>query len=624
MKTRFILTTTAILIAVMFTINGCDNNNSNTNNDHNDTIVTEGSAYGSLIDDTMKSLLKSVGLKALNEVMGLILEYLGWGDSGDSQEVKTLDEMNGKLDEIVSELGLIDTELQELMVQMVITEEEIIANTNDPTDAITQINTFQSELLQEAEGKKPGEGDKKWIKSFADTVQNNFQIENDVNTIFDAIKPPTVVKAPVLNNFTDLLLNRYHVNKGSLKDVYDSVELYTSQLVYNQLKGVNLVVEAKHINDDNASVLRYLQDYQENILKEEIGIPGNGVSFIYNIWRIALLNMDIYPNDGSSFFSQDIQDILKSAEFYKLQTLGEEKFGLQVLLFTTQDVASPGALRAIKDGQITSLYCEQLDAEIQGKPYDFWVGGSHVKGSSLYNVTECRPYSPVEVGTYQITFDSMNAPTIAEATVKKYDENYTPTTDGNITYGLATTLYRSEINHYTESSPNWTLHKNLSKYSHLSGSANDWAITLVIDDPDHLDVEITSDAELQGHFTYAGTEDQTITVSYNAKYYLHASGKDCEVCDSGTVAKAGYKTGVYNGTEHKEECSWTNTINVKTGEDTAGFHYPAHNCSFTAKPGNNYYVYFKMDAYADHNDDAGPYAKSELDKVSQVHLKFSN
>ena len=42
-----------------------------------------------------------------------------------------------------------------------------------------------------------------------------------------------------------------------------------------QLKGVNLVVEAKHVEDGNASVSQYMQSYQTK-LHEMIGNPGNG------------------------------------------------------------------------------------------------------------------------------------------------------------------------------------------------------------------------------------------------------------------------------------------------------------------------------------------------------------
>lgn len=632
MKIRFILSVMAILITMMFTMNGCgdSNNVSIENNESADTDVGEGSSfYGTMISGIMGGLEDGATGELGGDTMGLILSYLGWGNSGDSTDTKEMNEMNAKLDVIKDDLNVILGEVKGLIGQMKITEKEILANVNDPSEFMGNIVTSEQQLQDMlGDNVSAGDGNKAAIIKYSQGIEGHNGTENDINQIIFAVKPLDISKSPVLNNFADLLNLRYQSGDASLSTAYSSLELYISQLIYYELKGVNLVVEARNIlydqNLSTATALVYMDRYQDN-LTEQIGNPGNDVSFIYNVWRLALLNVSLYPSDKTSFFSQDIKDFLQRAQFYKMRTLSEDINRLHILIFTTKDIKTLDLQYEYKPtGEWSTLDCENLDVSIPGVPYDYWVDNSHIKKVNLYNAYDCQlPYNP-GVGTYGIYFNEVGAKFITEATVQKYDENYTVKTDGNITFGLATSVVHPLINHYAESSTNWTLHKDVSKYSTLSGSANDWPIKLVIND-DHLGDTIKSNAELRGNFTYAGTEDSAMTVKYKAKYYLHVSAEDCEVCPGWTnIAKASYRTGVHNVTENKGECSesYIRTIEVEAGGDKKDHYYPEHTCSFTAKPGNEYYVYFQMRVETDHNEDAAPYSKSELEDVYYVYIKI--
>ncbi|HIJ59753.1 MAG TPA: hypothetical protein HPP56_03955, partial [Nitrospirae bacterium] len=154
--------------------------------------------------------------------------------------------MKDALNQIVQQLQVIEDQLNSLFTELEITKEEIIANTNDPTDAITQINTFHDNLNNMSNGKNPGECKQVDILDFANTVETNYQIENDVNQIHDAILPPTLAKTPVIENFTTLALNNINPKGKNPVDAYNGIERYFSQLMLYQLKGVNLVVETKN------------------------------------------------------------------------------------------------------------------------------------------------------------------------------------------------------------------------------------------------------------------------------------------------------------------------------------------------------------------------------------------
>jgi len=582
----------AVLASVLIFSVGC-------NGSDNGHFDSDRPFYAALFSKVMDGLLGGATGEVGGDVMGLVLSLLGWGSSGDDQEAKTLSDMDKKLGEIVDELENIENELQALMTQMAITEEEILANANDPSGAITQIGTFHDELQQISGGKKPGEGDQTKINAFADQIQNNFQIENDVNLIFHAISPQTVAKSPVLNNFTDLLNNRYHAGNGGLDDAYGSLELYTSQLVYNQLKGVNLVTEAKQVKDDKATALAYLKSYDTNVLTKEMDSPDEGVSFRYNVWRLALLNLDTLPyRDGQSYLSQDIVDFLARATFFRLKTLSAQHFGMRVLLFATQDVAGPTAVYAVKPGAEYTLSCAKVGSDVPGKAYAHW-SSNRIKPASTYDVYECLPSGnpdDVETGTYDLYFDPINdtAP-ITTLTVQYYDADYTVDAGGKIKYGHAASLVRSAWNHFPESSPHWSFSTTDMYLSHHSGGANDWPIHLY--GAADGEYEYTGAARLHAHFRYDGTSETTVYMDYSVHFHGYVEAWFSNAT-GGSHAHSQFVVGVYDDTAGGNASSdCTNDYDKKHSASDSKNSFTNHAtgvCHFTAKPGHDYHVYINM------------------------------
>ncbi len=572
--------------------------------------------YGSLIKNITSGLIRGASGKIGSDIMGQVLKLLGWGDDQNSAEVKALTAMDKKLGEILTELGFIECKLEELMTQLKITEEEILANANDPTDAITLIGTFHSELQQTAKDKKPGDGDQGGLNAFARQIENNFQIENDVNTIFSAIKPATVARTPVLQNFTDLLNLRYHLGDGTLFDAYKTLELYTSQLVYNQLKGVNLVVEAKNLLQGKAAALTYMQSYQKDILENEIGNPANGVSFISNVWRLAMMNVDLLPSDGKSFFSSDILSFLKRAEFYRRLTLGENP-GLRVLLIKTQDMPEDYTLTAVNSEWAFPLDCTK-PTSVTGKTYDFWVSGNHVKPGTDYDVYECTTSATLSLGAYKIYHDTEGSP-LAELTLENYDEDYNVKVDGDLTFGFAAVLVRTALNHYPEGSTHWTTHHEDSDNTKITdGSANDWPYELTGDaDGDH---GYEGWAELRAYFYFSGDSEQTLIVDYSAELSGHATAH-FHNSTGGSDAHAKYHIAVWDTTKGERV---TDTHSEHSFSESDGNHQfskvSSGTMSFKAVPGHHYRTYVWMRVHGCCNDDTE--SQIRVERFSYIHIRF--
>ena len=632
MKTRFALTVAAILVAMMFTMNGCGSSSSNSSNidsDNNETIGGgEAVRYGAMIGKILDGLVGGATGEVGGDAMGYMLKLMGWGNSGDDTD---LTDMNTQLGVINGELANIELELGYLMTQMEIDTSDIIASATNPTDAMSQIAEYQYRLRFEANLTKAGEGNKTKIVNMAlgiDGTKEGIRIATDVLTIYDAIIPRSSPLHGVLNNYTTLLNAQYSIGLGSLTDAYNSLELYTSQLVYSQAQGVNLVSEAKHILDNNASVLQYIKHFQEDLLSVEINDFTRSYSFAYNTWRLLLSHVDLNRDTGRTFLTQEAQDIIHRAEFYRTQVTGEKEFGPRVMSVATKNFLFPFLLENMwleKGTDFYELNCQQLADKYPGTEYPSWSANG-ISPSSEYKLVTCMledDSESLDVGTYDIGERAPYFIKLGSVEVEKYDENYTVKADGNITYGLTTLTYRMPYNMFPQRSSMWHFKEDLDNVR-LIGSANDWPIE-VYNDSLVDNAVFSGSTELSAQFTYVGTENRSMNVTYSAVVHLTAK---CEgECDIMTYA--GYRTGIWNHTAQRFECGlYDETITAGDDPLVDKFWTSNHSCTFTAEPGNVYYVNFVNTINApkgpdyDYNSLGKRAAWSQLDKVNYIHIRF--
>ncbi len=585
-----------LMIAFLFTFTQCNDKD----NSEKDIGAEGGSFYGNVIKFTMAGLMKGGISDIGGNILGHILDLLGWGDSGDSEEQQTLDEMNGKLDDIINALGEIGQELSDLMKMLGITEEEILANTNDPTEYITKIFTGHQALEQMAAGKNPGDLDQSTIDNFVYKVENVWDIANCINGIYIAIIPQTVVKAPVLNNYTDLLINRMQLGNGNVYTAYTSLELYTSQLVTNQLKGVNLIAETKNIDGDEKSTRIYLNDYYENFLKEEIDRPSNGQSFMYNVYRLALANIDVMPKDGKTFFSDEVVQSLKRAVFYRHSTLyGDQPLGLQVLVITTQDIDDSNTdiiARNLDTGINYFYYPTETVTDVPGRVYDHWTNKYSLKPSTLYNVylykaslgSENTPPGRYQMSDY-FTYQK------GEAVVETYDEDYTLTDSGSLHYGLYIKFVRSEMNRVDPMDTRmWGIAHDLGSHSAITAG-----------DKRHWPLEITGKADgsygydgwvqSQRYFYYTGEESATVYVDFSGEFSGHVTSYfNNSTGGSNAHAEAHFGVWDYDASKRVSDLEGRLIYASKNDGNKPFWDFSKGTATFRAQRGHEYRCYFYL------------------------------
>ena len=621
----FIGTASLIMVLVI----GCGSSSSSQNDNNNTEIEIglesegfTGSAFSFILKGLANGMLRSAG----NDIMGNFLTLLGWGDSSSSDEEQTLKDIDGKLTEISDELVTIEGELKTILTDIKVSEDSIKNDVDWPRDAVTEIHTATQELQLLGVDTKPGEGDHTKIKDLAsDILGAKYDIPNQVMSIYTAIEGnPT----PLLSNYVDQVILQLPYNDDeNLQKAYQGFEYYTSELLNNQINGVNLVIEAYKAQDDNNSAQKYLNCYDSNMydtsecnmLYKEIGDMDNTSSFIYNVVSMVLRDAPIYD----PFLPTSAESIFKRAEFYRLLMTGTdpEKYGLRIFHISTADMEkAPDTLYVSKPGYETVCNSSSHHT-VKGRTYDFWVD-KIVKPSDDYNVVEY--HCNVPIGEYSI-FADIDKP-LGDVEVSQYDTNYDLNSSGTIKYGFG--LVTNNIaNRFTESSDKWTTQKpsDDNYYSSTSGSANDWPIKAnASSEMGKAEYESRAHIELDGHFYYdKDAEERTMHVSYHAKFYTKAV-VPYYTDEWGGDADAYFYIGVHDATDGgaaSDDCHYKTYyhLHASRDEDYSGHHYPERHCSFTAKPGHHYYVYFKVIATASASYD-GAVAESEIDTVYRVNI----
>ncbi len=581
---------------------------------------------GSIFSEILAGLVDGAAGKIGENVMGDFLALLGWGDSGNEEEEKTLDHIDSQLNVISHELNEIEGELQTVLIDIKVSEDSIKNDVNWPRDAVTKIATATQEMQLLGEDVKPGEGNRTKIVNLAnDILGAKYDIPNQVMSIYTSIEGnPT----PLFSNYVDqVMLQLTYNDNENLKKAYQGFEYYTSELLNNQVKGINLVVEAYKAKDDNASAQKYLDCYRSkpentsecNILYKEIGDMDNKNSFIYNAVSMVLRDAPLY----NPFLPTSAESILKRAEFYRLLMTGtdEKEFGLRIFHISTADMEkAPDTLYVFKPGFEST--CTSSSHTVKGRVYDFWEK-STVRASTDYNVVEYN-CGHVPEGNYSVFVDLDKR--LGDAEVNQYDINYDLNRSGTISYGFVL-LTNNIANRFTESSDKWSIQKpGKDNYnSSTSGSANNWPIkAYAYNKKDGY--ESNAHIELDGSFTYdENAEERTMYVDYHAKFYTKADAPFSNATGGGD-AYSYYYVGVWDATSGSyasNDCknSTYYRLHASSTHKYSSHHDVSKYCSFTAKPGHEYYVYFKMIA----NECCNPntVAESELDTVYRVYIMYT-
>jgi hypothetical protein len=577
----------------------------------------ESSFDGKLLQLVVEGLASGASQEAGSDAYGNILSLLGWGTDSDS---KRYDAMAKTLTAVENGITEIKAALSQLQAHLNITEEEIIANTNDPTAAMTEITTYDDELQGLSVAAVPGKGSRPNILAFADKVESDYRIENDVNLIGSAIIPPSSAKSPVLDNYASLLIDRMNSQGVDLPSAYFALETYFSQLMYYQLQGVTLVVEAKTAEAKSGATpvgtdaATYYAHFRTHQLAPEVQ------NFMDNTWRLIVARVSLVHT--GEFLPSEANGVAARAEFLRTQTLGLDHFGLRANAVVTSNHSGEltTATATSSDGTVYPAKTTAT-ATVSGPVYDSWKGNT-VLASTDYQILTFD-FGAVPAGTYTVTGTAGFATKAVQ--VQQYTPDYSLAADGKILYGYAVGDTRvGAVEAFadgagTGAGRTWVHGGD----SHVSFSGNLKSDTISVSG-NQTNGKFSGEYQVDYRFVYSGSSPAKVRIPSAAHAYGTLDTKiDMNLDDPGSAyAKAAATMGVWDSKSNKivsAASSWSTDVDNNKAT-TADWRAPK-NFAFTALPGHSYTVYFTVTVNGS-GDDGTAAAKLTIDSMKGMYLQF--
>ena len=645
-------------VLLVFTLSGC--NHTNTHNtfpaDNNETEPVESEvsqasiSVGSIITGLAKAALGKIG----DDVYGYVMHYLGYGDPGNEEEVKYLHQISSELKHIEVELKVIQIDLNKTINDLGLSEDETLGAIYDPHKSVSTINGKAIQFGEYiGQNPMPGSVDKEKLHDFAYPLVNSMDSINiQIQFINDAI-----LNHEVFTTLTYTSFDQYSDKSKSIIDAYNALEYYTSTLIYAEAKGANLYVESTiYLYDNNQTsisdfekdgdqeLVNFMDNIQKN-LRTQIGDYNQSdiypLSYMYNVWGLALWTMNPLPyKEGANYFNKS-QPFLKRADIYRMSALSKKFSGLRMLFFVTDDISHddiPQSLTAVnlKSKTVYELGCRQVSSKVYSffkdngtdqtkglKEYDYWYEGNKVKPSSKFSAYVCETATDgenIETGRYtvELTPSLFEAEHLPEIEVIKYDENYTQSADGNVTYGFAASVLRTPMNNYKENSSFLGSQKpGLIENVAFRGSENNWPFSVEISGDDGNDY-YAGQMEVDAYFNYEGLDNKKIYVDYGATFSGYNYNTDQGWNYSQGISRM--QIGVWDMTAKKFACKDHYNKKYYTDTERKNFKYsPRGVCSFNAKKGHGYYVYFLTFI---NGQDLNDKSHLQLDSIDYVHVHF--
>jgi len=578
----------------------------------------ESQFEGKLLQVAIEGLITGASEQAGGDAYGNILSLLGWGGDADAGHYK---EMQEELNGIESGIAEIKTQLSAMQTQLSITEDDIISNANDPAAAITEITTYNDELQGLSQSvATPGGGDRAAILVFAGKVEDDYRIENDVNLIGSAMVPLTSAKSPVLDTYAKLLILRMQSQGVDLRDAYLALETYFAQLMYYQVQGVTIVVEAKTAiaKSGGKPVGTSADAYYKHYLTHQLAPQVQ--SFMDNTWRLIVARGSLAHTSG--FLPAEAQGIAARAEFLRTQTLALDHFGLRAhALVTSNHSGELTAATATAADGTTHPSAAVTSTTVSGPVYDSWKG-AQVSPSTTYQVVTFD-FGDVPVGAYSITGPAGFAPSAVQ--VQPYTADYAADPAGKIHYGCGLGHTRvGAVEAFAAGAGGAGRTWEHGGASHVSFNGSLAADSISVSGHQTND-EFAGEIQVDYRFTYGGSQPAKVTIPTRA----HAHGSavtavEMDMDGSGSAAADLTATmGVWDSKSNKivrasntwsKDLSQHQSVSVDWRPQDSRF-------TFTAVPGHSYTVYFTVSVSGSANDGSAT-AQLTVDSMKGMQIQF--
>jgi hypothetical protein len=351
-----------------------------------ESVGIAGSGFASWV---IKEIGSGIIAYVTGDSMGWLLSFVG-GNNTDQAFVDAVDQMNQKLNLVITELGEIEKALAGLIIKIQIDTDEIKNieqqfNIANPQNVInnTYLNmqgTFTADKIGTALGKSTS-------KNTADDIlsTSGSNIDQQMYDIYAGVVGATPgVGDGAMDAFTSLLVD--HTGDGKLLQRYETLETYFERLVTVQTKGLSLVVEALHERngqqvadgmppaDYEGTAKQWMDNKFTPWMEDEVE------EFLRCTARLVIAECDLRTDAGAvvSFLPDDAEEIFKRADFIASQIApARHPFGAVVRL-----IGEPDAIKSLihsyhvkasgKVMSVVKLGLKNNEEEFQEIPVEKW------------------------------------------------------------------------------------------------------------------------------------------------------------------------------------------------------------------------------------------------------------
>ncbi len=415
----------------------------------------EGSKIASwALKKAAKALLEKAGDWQAEKGNGWLLSLLG-GSKGSSKEVlDRLNEMGQQLTEIQASLARIEQDFGQLFKQMGHMEAKLIDTILNAQikDYVNRIDTHYNAnspdgLYYFTNGKTPTTPNiAADTLNFYNNVKGSWDILNCVNGIHKGIVPSdgsygildTWVDSNVLTQTTT-----WTFQPQRLMDYYLGFEDYFAGLLFYEYRGVQVYTEALNYGDPSgvtsANWLTVGPESYQNWLNGDVN------RFLVCVGRMVAHAANLGATDPNDPLFKAGAEVLARAQFFALQTLNQEHYGMRGAILATTDALINTNMAVISNsgkGVSTSTKATVI-AIPNGPAYDRWQDNASFLGQSTdwaLLLADWGELDPSLIGTgYRVRLSTPAGlpffPLSPLFSYDRYDDSYSPTITGTVYYG---------------------------------------------------------------------------------------------------------------------------------------------------------------------------------------------
>ena len=359
-----------ILIGVMlFGVGACsDDGNGNSSRPDPDPTLDLPVTPAGLFVSLLQGIVSGIGSWSAQKALGWLLSLAGVDQDKITQEMeKQMAAMNEKLNEIISELQVIEGELIDILKAIKMSTDAIINNNEalhiaDDLDVITNqygnLKYFTKDVMGTKEGKAQAQ-------KMADDIlsASGYDIDQKLYNIYAGVMGiDPGINEGALSAWTTTLIDK--VGTESLLQLYLSLEYYFGSLMSTQSKGLSLMIEALHHRDDPVTSEEITPNDYPGTAKEYLDdkftpwMQAETEEFLRCVDRLVVAGLDLRTDASSQvqMISDDVKHIYFRADYLAAQLSSRHPFGLTVRL-----VGEPDSVQAyIKDKVLVTANSESM------------------------------------------------------------------------------------------------------------------------------------------------------------------------------------------------------------------------------------------------------------------------